>query len=347
MNNRPKGHRAAHRNGWADQMHQRNPRPNRWANPPDPRGALPNGWNPPRNPWGNPPNPRGVLPNVWADPTLHWNPPHNPWANPPNYRGVPPNHWGAAPNHWAAPVALPPLLLRHPAARYYRAPVPVPPVAPVPPTPVAPVPPTPVAPPPAAILPAPAAYHQVPHVPPVTLVPSLPVPPVQVNTYFVHNAGAPFHPSGAAGLDSRHVVHRQALHRQGAQGQVFPPLPNEDALVKRLQRQLDFYFSKENLLKDTYLRHHNLMDQGGWVRARLVMDFNEIQKILKRALSEHHFYLCDRAAERCLNIMVSADRTMWRPQLAAPFPGGWQLPKQYIVPGPRMATSNGDGNETS
>ncbi|XP_043725586.1 la-related protein 1C-like [Telopea speciosissima] len=54
-----------------------------------------------------------------------------------------------------------------------------------------------------------------------------------------------------------------------------PILPNSEALHDRILRQIEYYFSNENLVKDGYLK--SLMDDEGWVPVRLIAGFRKVK----------------------------------------------------------------------
>ncbi|KAK1262412.1 hypothetical protein QJS04_geneDACA001243 [Acorus gramineus] len=53
-----------------------------------------------------------------------------------------------------------------------------------------------------------------------------------------------------------------------------PPVDYE--LIAKLTKQIDYYFSDENLFKDTYLKKH--MNEEGWVPISLIAGFNRVVK---------------------------------------------------------------------
>ncbi|XP_058090806.1 la-related protein 1C-like [Magnolia sinica] len=55
----------------------------------------------------------------------------------------------------------------------------------------------------------------------------------------------------------------------------FPPLDSQ--LRTMLVKQIDYYFSSENLCKDLYLRRN--MDEHGWVPISLIANFNRVKQI--------------------------------------------------------------------
>ncbi|KAL4366364.1 hypothetical protein GQ457_05G012140 [Hibiscus cannabinus] len=55
----------------------------------------------------------------------------------------------------------------------------------------------------------------------------------------------------------------------------FPaPEPHENQLHASIVNQIDYYFSNENLIKDTYLRQN--MDEQGWVPIKLIAGFKKV-----------------------------------------------------------------------
>ncbi|CAL4920839.1 unnamed protein product [Urochloa decumbens] len=68
---------------------------------------------------------------------------------------------------------------------------------------------------------------------------------------------------------------------EGIQGLPFVPHPASpqailvDPLRKELLEQIDYYFSDDNLCKDTYLRQH--MDDQGWVPLSLIAGFRKVR----------------------------------------------------------------------
>ncbi|PIN04104.1 RNA-binding protein LARP/SRO9 [Handroanthus impetiginosus] len=62
-----------------------------------------------------------------------------------------------------------------------------------------------------------------------------------------------------------------------------PPMPfspvSENSLNSMIVRQIDFYFSDENLVKDNFLR--SKMDDHGWVPIALIASFRRVQQLTK------------------------------------------------------------------
>jgi la-related protein 1 len=71
-----------------------------------------------------------------------------------------------------------------------------------------------------------------------------------------------------------------AAPTEGIQGLPFVPHPASpqailvDPLRKELLEQIDYYFSDDNLCKDTYLRQR--MDDQGWVPLSLIAGFPKV-----------------------------------------------------------------------
>ncbi|KAI3717104.1 hypothetical protein L1987_68471 [Smallanthus sonchifolius] len=59
------------------------------------------------------------------------------------------------------------------------------------------------------------------------------------------------------------------------QGQFYYPV--SDPLHDNIVKQIDFYFSNDNLVKDTYLRRY--MDEQGWVHVNLIASFNKVSSL--------------------------------------------------------------------
>ncbi|CAO2827869.1 unnamed protein product [Amaranthus hypochondriacus] len=61
-----------------------------------------------------------------------------------------------------------------------------------------------------------------------------------------------------------------------APGHVFIPSPDAQ-LNAKIVNQIDYYFSNENLIRDTYLRQN--MDEHGWVPVALIAKFRKVQEL--------------------------------------------------------------------
>ncbi|KAI3460425.1 hypothetical protein Pfo_017088 [Paulownia fortunei] len=59
---------------------------------------------------------------------------------------------------------------------------------------------------------------------------------------------------------------------------LFPPA-NENPLTNMIVKQIDFYFSDDNLVKDNFLRSN--MDDHGWVPIALIASFRRVQQLTK------------------------------------------------------------------
>ncbi|KAL0432330.1 UNVERIFIED_CONTAM: La-related protein 1C [Sesamum latifolium] len=59
---------------------------------------------------------------------------------------------------------------------------------------------------------------------------------------------------------------------------IFPPA-NENSLTHMIVKQIDFYFSDDNLVKDNFLR--TKMDEHGWVPITLIASFRRVQQLTK------------------------------------------------------------------
>lgn len=61
-----------------------------------------------------------------------------------------------------------------------------------------------------------------------------------------------------------------------ASGAQYPQLDGE-ALIEAIQKQIEYYFSVDNLIKDIYLRKH--MDDEGWISLPFVCSFNRVKTL--------------------------------------------------------------------
>ncbi|MBA0787623.1 hypothetical protein Gotri_027454 [Gossypium trilobum] len=111
-----------------------------------------------------------------------------------------------------------------------------------------------------------------------------PPPPPLPNTlpFIAHTPMRPFGtPMGYPDLTSLYVV--PAAPPESLRGLPFvapmppmffpPPEPLDNQLHARIVNQIDYYFSNENLIKDTYLRQN--MDDQGWVPIKLIAGFKK------------------------------------------------------------------------
>jgi hypothetical protein len=60
-----------------------------------------------------------------------------------------------------------------------------------------------------------------------------------------------------------------------------PYVPPNEEILKRLVAQAEFYFSDENILKDTFLLKHIRKDKEGYVSLKLLASFRRLQRISK------------------------------------------------------------------
>uniref|UniRef100_A0A6N2N4B5 HTH La-type RNA-binding domain-containing protein n=1 Tax=Salix viminalis TaxID=40686 RepID=A0A6N2N4B5_SALVM len=107
-------------------------------------------------------------------------------------------------------------------------------------------------------------------------------PPPPAATTFV--APPPVRPFGPMGFpDMRSPLYYVAPHPDSMRGvpiiaTPIPPhavfFPSEPQLHNKILHQIDYYFSNENLVKDTYLRKN--MDDHGWVPIKLIASFNKV-----------------------------------------------------------------------
>ncbi|KAI9191836.1 hypothetical protein LWI28_014206 [Acer negundo] len=86
------------------------------------------------------------------------------------------------------------------------------------------------------------------------------------------------HPNWYIGPSRSHAVNFNA-----------PDTPLQSLIAK----QIDYYFSKENLIKDTYLRQR--MDDHGWVPIKLIAGFNKV-KLLTNNINFISYSLRDSRA---------------------------------------------------
>ncbi|KAK0593374.1 hypothetical protein LWI29_035576 [Acer saccharum] len=89
--------------------------------------------------------------------------------------------------------------------------------------------------------------------PPLPTVSSIPFIPIEPMRPFVH-------PIWHIGPSRSHAVNFNA------------PDPSLQSLIAK---QIVYYFSKENLIKDTYLRH--MIDDHNWVPIKLIAGFNKVK----------------------------------------------------------------------
>ncbi|KAK1423551.1 hypothetical protein QVD17_18855 [Tagetes erecta] len=91
----------------------------------------------------------------------------------------------------------------------------------------------------------------------------------------VHMPVGPFgnnvtYPDVAAGMN-----YFQGIAPPTVGGPIYFPSP--DPLHDKIVNQINYYFSNDNLVKDTYLRRH--MDEQGWVPVGLIARFNKVSSL--------------------------------------------------------------------
>ncbi|KAB2036515.1 hypothetical protein ES319_D03G006600v1 [Gossypium barbadense] len=83
-----------------------------------------------------------------------------------------------------------------------------------------------------------------------------------------------------------------------------PPEPLDNQLHARIVNQIDYYFSNENLIKDTYLRQN--MDDQGWVPIKLIAGFKKV------SLLTDNIQLITDALQRSMVVEVQGDKVRKR-----------------------------------
>ncbi|KAL3641014.1 hypothetical protein CASFOL_015982 [Castilleja foliolosa] len=78
-------------------------------------------------------------------------------------------------------------------------------------------------------------------------------------------------------LDSYRAM--QIVHPPPPPPIIIPPPANESNLQNLIIKQIDYYFSDDNLAKDNYLR--TKMDDNGWVPITLIAKFHRVEKLTK------------------------------------------------------------------
>lgn len=71
----------------------------------------------------------------------------------------------------------------------------------------------------------------------------------------------------------------------GMMGYPNPGMVTRPQVMEAVQRQIDYYFSGENLCKDMFLRAK--MDQDGWIPLTVVANFNRYCSFLIQDLACH------------------------------------------------------------
>ncbi|TYI88779.1 hypothetical protein E1A91_D03G006900v1 [Gossypium mustelinum] len=142
-----------------------------------------------------------------------------------------------------------------------------------------------------------------------------PPPPPLPNTlpFIAHTPMQPFGtPMGYPDLTSLYVV--PAAPPESLRGLPFvapmppmffpPPEPLDNQLHARIVNQIDYYFSNENLIKDTYLRQN--MDDQGWVPIKLIAGFKKV------SLLTDNIQLITDALQRSMVVEVQGDKVRKR-----------------------------------
>ncbi|XP_039069671.1 la-related protein 1C-like isoform X2 [Hibiscus syriacus] len=128
--------------------------------------------------------------------------------------------------------------------------------------------------------------HMQPRVAPRLMRHPPPPPPHGTIPFIAHSPMRPFGtPMGYPELTSLYVV--PAPPPDSFRGMPFvapmapvffpAPEPQDSQLHTRIMKQIDYYFSNENLIKDTYLRQH--MDEQGWVPIKLIAGFKKVSQL--------------------------------------------------------------------
>ncbi|XP_073012239.1 la-related protein 1C-like [Typha latifolia] len=103
-----------------------------------------------------------------------------------------------------------------------------------------------------------------------------PVPPFSARWAFLVKSSYPMY------LIPQHLPVEQLRNMSYAPHQVPPAVApqvfhSQADLQHLLMRQIDYYFSPENLCKDVYLRQQ--MDDQGWVRLSVIANFNKVKQL--------------------------------------------------------------------
>ncbi|KAH9625430.1 hypothetical protein KSS87_023297 [Heliosperma pusillum] len=121
---------------------------------------------------------------------------------------------------------------------------------------------------------------------------------------------------------------------------VFYPVPGPE-LYSELVKQINYYFSVENLVRDTYLREH--MDENGWVHVDLISKFNRV------SILTNDTYQILEAVRSSTVVEVEGEkirrRDDWKkwvipPSVQFPASSGSQSPKGPSVPAVTNHTQN-------
>ena len=94
------------------------------------------------------------------------------------------------------------------------------------------------------------------------------VPPTVDAVKANESASTPIGPSSAPLFARSSVFHF---------GTALPSADDDVLLQSRIRHQIEFYFSENNLVRDTFLRSH--MDEDGWVQISVIAKFNRVASL--------------------------------------------------------------------
>ena len=103
--------------------------------------------------------------------------------------------------------------------------------------------------------------------------------------------------------------------------------PSDPQLHNKIVTQIDYYFSVDNLVKDTYLRQN--MDEYGWVSIRLIAGFNKVKQ-----LTDDMPMILSAVRTSSSMVEVSGDKVRRRCDWKR-----WILPANLVIPGGRFTQS--------
>lgn len=92
----------------------------------------------------------------------------------------------------------------------------------------------------------------------------------------VQHAHAHAAAAAAAHAGQNSMLDTMAAAMKGGPGRAGNTKPMTDESKKNLKKQIEFYFSDDNLCKDVFLRSH--MDASGWTSLDLISNFNQVRK---------------------------------------------------------------------
>lgn len=102
------------------------------------------------------------------------------------------------------------------------------------------------------------------------------------NSFPNPNARNGFQPrNGSFGMPSQHMP---VNFQQQPQAQIPPPISPQQSPLEALTQQIDYYFSLENLIKDTYLRK-KFDPKSGYTDLEVVLDFKRVKIIINGILN--------------------------------------------------------------